>query len=88
VALVPATLADEEIERRIAAHDSLVFLKLGRHFGRLRALLVRLGLADAATYVERAGMDGERRLALADATEDTAPYFSLVLVHRRKAAWR
>jgi precorrin-2/cobalt-factor-2 C20-methyltransferase len=88
VAVVPATLADDEIERRIAEHESLVFLKLGRHFGRLRALLARLGLADGATYVERAGMDGERRLALADATSDTAPYFSLVLVHRRKAAWR
>jgi precorrin-2/cobalt-factor-2 C20-methyltransferase len=88
VAVVPATLADDEIERRIAEHESLVFLKLGRHFGRLRALLVRLGLADGATYVERAGMDGERRLALTEATSDSAPYFSLVLVHRRKAAWR
>ena len=88
MAVVPATLADDEIERRIANHDSLVFLKLGRHFGRLRALLARLGLADGAAYVERAGMDGERRLALTDASADTAPYFSLVLVHRRKAAWR
>ncbi len=88
VAVVPATLPDEEVERRIATHDSLVFLKLGRHFGRLRALLARLGLADGAVYVERAGMDGERRMALADATGDTAPYFSLVLMHRRKAAWR
>ncbi|MBL8831217.1 MAG: precorrin-2 C(20)-methyltransferase [Rhodospirillales bacterium] len=88
VAVVPATLADGEIERRVAAHDSLVFLKLGRHFGRLRSLLAGLGLADEATYVERAGMDGERRMALGDATGDTAPYFSLVLVHRRKAAWR
>lgn len=88
VAVVPATLSDEEIERRIAPHDSLVFLKLGRHFSRLRALLSRLGLARGATYVERAGMPGERRLALSDTTSDTAPYFSLVLVHRRKAAWR
>lgn len=88
VTVVPATLADGEIERRIATHDSLVFLKLGRHFGRLRALLARLDLADGAAYIERAGMDGERRMALSDASGDTAPYFSLVLVHRRKAAWR
>ncbi|MBI3505955.1 MAG: precorrin-2 C(20)-methyltransferase [Proteobacteria bacterium] len=88
VAVVPATLPDAEIERRIAGHDSLVFLKLGRHFGRLRALLSRLGLAGGAAYVERAGMDGERRMALDAATGDTAPYFALVLVHRRKAAWK
>jgi precorrin-2/cobalt-factor-2 C20-methyltransferase len=87
VAVVPATLPDAEIERRIAAHDSLVFLKLGRHFGRLKGLLARLGLADDALYVERAGMADERRAGLAAVTADTAPYFALVLVHRRKAAW-
>ncbi len=88
VAVVPATLADAEIERRIAAHESLVFLKLGRHFARLKALLARAGLAADAVYVERAGMTGERRMALGDATNAEAPYFSLVLVHRRGTAWR
>jgi precorrin-2/cobalt-factor-2 C20-methyltransferase len=88
VAVVPATLGDAEIERRIAAHDSLVFLKLGRHFSRLRTLLVRLGLAQQALYVERAGLAGERHCALLDAANETAPYFSLVLVHRRGNAWR
>lgn len=88
VVVVPATLPDAEIERRIAAQDSLVFLKLGRHFARLKALLGRAGLAADALYVERAGQDGERLLPLADATFDTAPYFSLILVHRRGKAWR
>ncbi|MFN7194498.1 MAG: precorrin-2 C(20)-methyltransferase, partial [Rhodospirillales bacterium] len=75
------------IERRIAAHDSLVFLKLGRHFARLRETLARLGLGDRAVYVERAGLDGERTMPLAQATHATAPYFSLILVHRRGKAW-
>jgi precorrin-2/cobalt-factor-2 C20-methyltransferase len=87
VAVVPATLPDDEIERRVAAHDSLVFLKLGRHFARLRATLERLGLVDRAVYVERAGLDGERTQPLANATHATAPYFSLILVHRRGKAW-
>ena len=87
VAVVPATLSDAEIERRIAGHESLVFLKLGRHFARLRALLERLGLAELALYVERAGLEGERHCALADAVNETAPYFSLVLLHRRGQAW-
>jgi precorrin-2/cobalt-factor-2 C20-methyltransferase len=88
VVIVPATLPDAEIERRIAAHDSLVFLKLGRHFARLKALLARLGLAESALYVERAGQTGERRLNLARTDFDTAPYFSLILVHRRGESWR
>ncbi|MCZ8310124.1 MAG: precorrin-2 C(20)-methyltransferase [Magnetospirillum sp.] len=87
VTVVPATLTDDEIERRIAAHDSLVFLKLGRHFARLRETLARLGLGDRAVYVERAGLDGERTMPLAQATHATAPYFSLILVHRRGKAW-
>ncbi|MBI1245019.1 MAG: precorrin-2 C(20)-methyltransferase [Alphaproteobacteria bacterium] len=88
VAVVPATLDDGEIERRIAAHESLVFLKLGRHFARLKALLERAGLAADALYVERAGMTDERCMALADVAHDQAPYFSLVLVHRRAKAWK
>jgi precorrin-2/cobalt-factor-2 C20-methyltransferase len=86
LAVVPATLPDAEIERRIAAHDSLVFLKLGRHFARVKTLLARAGLAERAIYVERAGQTGEKRLALADANFDVAPYFSLALVHRRGRA--
>lgn len=88
LAVVPATLPDAEIARRMAAHDSLVFLKLGRHFARLKALLDRENLIEHAIYVERAGQPGERRLALRDASFDAAPYFSLVLVHRRGQAWR
>jgi precorrin-2/cobalt-factor-2 C20-methyltransferase len=87
VAVVPATLPDVEIERRIAAHDSLVFLKLGRHFARLRDLLTRAGLAAHAVYIERAGLDGERHCALAQTTHETAPYFSLILLHKRGTAW-
>ncbi|MCM0022045.1 MAG: precorrin-2 C(20)-methyltransferase [Tagaea sp.] len=88
LAVVPATLPDAEIVRRIAAHQSLVFLKLGRHFARLKALLAREDLIGQALYVERAGQAGERRLPLRDASFDAAPYFSLVLVHRRGQAWR
>jgi precorrin-2/cobalt-factor-2 C20-methyltransferase len=88
LAVVPATLPDAEIARRMAAHDSLVFLKLGRHFARLRSLLAREDLTESAIYVERAGQPGERRLALREASFDAAPYFSLVLVHRRGQAWR
>jgi precorrin-2/cobalt-factor-2 C20-methyltransferase len=88
LAVVPATLPDSEIERRIAPHDSLVFLKLGRHFARVKALLARNGLAAGAIYVERVGQAGEKRLALRDAAFAEAPYFSLVLAHRRGRAWR
>ena len=85
---IPALLEDREIEQRLASADSAAILKLGRHFARIRALLQRLGLADDARYVARVGLAGERHAPLADVASDEAPYFSLILVHRRRAAWR
>jgi precorrin-2/cobalt-factor-2 C20-methyltransferase len=87
-AVVPALLPDAEIERRLAAAEGAAILKLGRHFGRVKALLARLGLAADARYVERAGLDGERAAPLAAVELAEAPYFSLILLHRRGAAWR
>src|SRR5579859_2338063 len=43
--VLPASLADDELERRIAAADSVALIKLGRHFARVRDVLGRLGLA-------------------------------------------
>lgn len=82
LAVIPASLPDTEIERRLAACDSAAIVKLGRHFARVRALLDKLGLAARARYVEHATMADERQLPLADVAPDSVPYFSLVLVRR------
>ncbi len=79
-AVIPAGLDDTEIERRLATCDAAAILKLGRHAGRVRALLTRLGLE--AHYIERASVAEERRLKLADVDPSSAPYFSLLLVRR------
>ena len=42
--VLPATLADAELERRLASTDAAAILKVGRHLARLKALLARLGL--------------------------------------------
>lgn len=80
--VVPAGLPDDELERRLAAAEAAVIVKLGRHLPRVRALLQRLGLAAHAHYVERATMADQRHLPLADLATDSAPYFSLLLVRR------
>jgi len=46
-----------------------------------------LGLLDRARYVERATLTEQRILPLAEVAEDSAPYFSMILVHRRGEAW-
>jgi precorrin-2/cobalt-factor-2 C20-methyltransferase len=82
LAVIPASLPDSELERRIGDADAIVFVKLGRHFARLRALLGRMGLAVTARYIEHASMPSEQAPALADVDPAAVPYFSLVIARR------
>ena len=86
--VVPAPLEENELERRIAECDAAAVIKIGRHFAKLRRVLDRLGLTNAAHYVEYATMDRQKTMSLADVPEDRAPYFSIVLIHKRGAAWQ
>ncbi len=86
--VVPAPLDEDELERRIAQCDAAAVIKVGRHFAKLRRVLDRLGLIDDAHYVEYATMDRQDTMPLADVPADRAPYFSIVLIHKRGAAWQ
>lgn len=80
--VVPATLSDEELERRLAGASAAAIMKVGRHLTRLKALLDRLGLLASATYVSHATRGNERVAPLAELPEGDAPYFSMILVAR------
>ena len=86
--VLPASLADAELVRRLAAAEAAAVIKLGRHFARVRALLDELGLAARARYVERATLANARVLPLQTVDPAEVPYFSMILLHRRGAAWR
>jgi precorrin-2/cobalt-factor-2 C20-methyltransferase len=78
--VLPATLSDEELERRLGEADAAAILKVGRHLSRLSALLTRLGLAQRAIYVAHATRADERVLPLAECDGVEAPYFSMILI--------
>jgi precorrin-2/cobalt-factor-2 C20-methyltransferase len=80
--VLPATLPDADLERRLSSTDSAAILKVGRHLPRLKALLQRLGLAASAIYVAHATRADERVAALADLSDAEAPYFSMILVSK------
>jgi precorrin-2 methylase len=63
-------------------------MKVGRNLAKVRDAVARAGLLDAAHYVERATMDGERAVPLADVEPAGAPYFSMVVIPSRTAACR
>jgi len=86
--VVPATLDEGEIRRRIADADAAAIIKVGRHLAKVRRALAAEGLEARARYVEHATMASQRVLPLAETDDGGAPYFSMVLVHRRGEAWR
>ena len=87
LAVVPATLGEAELRARLESVEAAAIIKVGRHLAKVRAALDSLGLAAGAHYVERATMERERRMRLAEVGCTEAPYFSMVLVHRRGFAW-
>lgn len=78
--VLPATLKEAELERRIANSAAVAIMKVGRHVSKVRRVLERLERATGARYVERATMSGEKALPLTDFTAEKAPYFSMILV--------
>ncbi len=86
--VIPAPLDDASLSRRLADADAAVIIKVGRHFARVRAVLNDLGLDHCARYVERATMSQQKVLPLSDVDDTNVPYFSIILVHKRGAAWQ
>ena len=86
LSVLPAPLGEDVLKARLEDCDAAAIVKVGRHVAKVRRVLQDLGLEDRARYIERAGLAAERILPLAEAA-DPAPYFSMVLVHRRGEAW-
>lgn len=83
LSVIPATLPEDELARRIIAADAAAIVKLGRHFLKLRRILEKLRLLDAALYVEHASWPSERVMPLATVDPASVPYFATALVRRR-----
>lgn len=78
--VLPGTLPEEELTRRLADTDSAAILKLGRTFIGVRDALDKAGRLDSAWYVERATAEGQQTVPFNDVDPDSVPYFSLGLV--------
>src|SRR5271165_387446 len=80
LAVIPATLEENQIAARLAACDTAAIVKLGRHVAKVRRVLDRLGLLDSAVYVEHATLPTQRVAPLACIEPSEAPYFSMALI--------
>ena len=78
--ILPGTLPEPELARRLADTDGAIIMKLGRTFPAVRSALEQAGRLDGALYVERASMPEQRWLPVADVDPESVPYFSLIVV--------
>ena len=78
--VLPGTLSEFELTRRLADTDAAVIMKVGRNLPKIRKALASTGMLDRAIYVERGTMANTNSTRLADKADDDAPYFSIVLV--------
>ncbi|MFI5627214.1 precorrin-3B C(17)-methyltransferase [Nocardioides sp. NPDC051685] len=78
--VLPGTLPEPELARRLADTEAAIIMKLGRTFPAVRSALEAAGRLEGAWYVERASQPEERWLPVADVDPSSVPYFSLIVV--------
>ncbi len=78
--VLPATLPEAELERRLKDADAAVVMKLGRHLEKVRRVLRRTGRLPQAIYVERGTTSESVTMRLDEKRDDAAPYFSVILL--------
>jgi len=78
--VLPATLPEGELVRRLGEADAAVVMKVGRHLPKLRRALERSGRLARAIYVERGTMADAKMIPLSAKPDNDAPYFAVVLV--------
>lgn len=78
--VLPATLPEEALARRLADTDAAVIMKIGRNLPKLVRALQSAGKYDQAVLVEYGTMPDQRLRPLSEVTGEV-PYFSIVLIH-------
>lgn len=85
--VLPGPLEEEELERRLKDTQAAAIMKVGRHLDKIIRVLNKLNLSDSAYYVEHATMNNSRAVPVSQLTAPKAPYFSMILVHKRGEHW-
>lgn len=80
LSVLPGTLEEDDLVRRLDNTDGAVIMKVGRNMAKIRRAIAKAGRLDSAVYVERGTMANGKSVRLADKADDVAPYFALILL--------
>lgn len=86
--VIPGPLDSDTMKQRLTDADAVAIIKVGRHFDRIRNVIDALGLTANARYIERATMGEQRIVPIGEVGDGNAPYFSMILVHKRDEVWK
>jgi precorrin-2/cobalt-factor-2 C20-methyltransferase len=78
--VLPGTMNEDELTRRLGDTDAAVIMKVGRNLPKIRRALTAAGKIEKAIYVERGTMANGASMRLADKADNKAPYFTIILV--------
>ncbi|MDF3607452.1 precorrin-2 C(20)-methyltransferase [Paracoccus sp. DMF-8] len=79
--ILPGTLPQDELARRLSDADAAVVMKIGRNLPRIRAALETAGRLDDAWLCVEGTMAGQRIAPLAQVDLADCPYFATVILH-------
>lgn len=85
--ILPAPMDETMLEVELANSEAAAIIKVGRHFEKLRRILQKLKLDDAAILIERATGTGEKITPFNDVIEGEKPYFSTILIYKGAERW-
>ncbi|AFY74129.1 precorrin-2 C20-methyltransferase [Synechococcus sp. PCC 7502] len=80
LSIMPATLDAEILSDRLAGSDSAIIIKLGRHFAKVKQVLIDLNLIDRALYIERVTMSNQVIKAISTVDPTAVPYWAIILI--------
>ena len=82
VSVIPGPLDEKALETQLLATNVAAIIKVGRHLGKIKRVLQKIGATENAHYIERATMKNQRIQPLSHVDDDSAPYFSMIIVRR------
>jgi precorrin-2/cobalt-factor-2 C20-methyltransferase len=81
--VLPATLPEDKLHFELAMSQAVAIIKVGRHFGKVKAILAELGLLEKAMAIENATHDNQKITPVENIEGDTLPYFTTIIVRAK-----
>jgi precorrin-2/cobalt-factor-2 C20-methyltransferase len=84
IMVLPGSLSENELTKKIKSTDTAVIMKVGKNLSKIKAVINKINLDAYAVYAERVTLPEQRIIPFEELNEESAPYFSMVLIQKGK----